>query len=128
METLQKKHGFMPGKSVKTNLFQLSLQVTESLHKGKQVDTIYLDLSKAFDCVDHQMLLNKLLRIGFSGLTLDWFHSYLSDRFQAVLVNGHCSNPITVTSGVAQGSRSALLFAIFINDITNCILQYRTVC
>ena len=105
-----------------TNLMQLSHQVTRALETGSQIDAIYLDLAKAFDSVDHQIHLNKLLKFGFSVPILNWFRSYLKDISQMVIVNGNRSEPFEVTSGVAQGSRLCpILFAIFINNLVQVV-------
>ena len=78
--------------------------IVERLEEGDAVDVIYLDFAKAFDKVDHGILLRTLQRLGVRGPLGKWIYSFLTGRSQVVKVNGEESDPIPVTSGVPQGT------------------------
>ena len=82
---------------------------------------IFLNLCKAFDTVDHNILLAKLEHYEIRGLQNEWFCSYLTNRQQFISVNNSDSDPLQITCGVPQGSvLGPVLFLIYMNDFTNC--------
>ena len=112
------QHGFRIGRSCLSQLLSHYDRIISLLEKGLNVDTIYLDFSKAFDKVDHSLVLKKLSILGIRGKILQWIESFLTNRTQRVLVNGFLSEPAPVISGVPQGSViGPLLFLILIGDI-----------
>ena len=87
---------------------------------------VLLDLSSAFDTVDHAILLTHLKNIGITGLVYDWFHSYLSGRSQAVFLEGVASDSVNLTCGVPQGSvLGPILFNIYMQPIGDIARKHR---
>ena len=95
--------------------------ITEQIEKRKHVIGIFIDLSKAFDTINHDILLAKLSNYGIRGIILQLIESYLKSRKQVTNFKGDKSELGTVVYGVLQGSvLGHLLFLLYINDITNC--------
>ena len=96
----------------------------KALNDGNFVCGIFVDLQKAFDNVDHSILLSKLCHNGISGLTNKWFGSYLANHKQFVSINGFASSTSSITHGVLQGSvLGPLLFLLYINNLHLTIKQ-----
>ncbi|KAL4152733.1 hypothetical protein QTP88_000566 [Uroleucon formosanum] len=97
------QHGFRKGRSVETNLLCFYNFLVNSMESGIQTDVIYTDFSKAFDSVNHSVLIAKLKAYGLPDHLLSWISSYLVNRVQQVKINGFLSNKLPVPSGVPQG-------------------------
>lgn len=100
----QLQHGFIRNRSCVTQLLSVLHSIGEVLDKNIQSDVLYLDFAKAFDSVDHAILIEKLKWYGVTGNLLEWFTDYLRDRSPRVVIEGVASKRSTVTSSVPQGS------------------------
>ena len=116
--------GFRPGHSTQDAVLACIEDWRRSLDDDKLVGVAFIDLSKAFDSINHKLLLQKLESYGFGDREMRWFYRYLAGRKQRVVIEGSHSSWSNVTRGVPQGSiLGPLLFMIFVNDLPSTVEQ-----
>ena len=120
--------GFRPKYSTYMALTASVEKIISALDKGEFMIGVFLDFSKAFDTIDHGILLTKLETYGIRGVAKKWFSSYLSNRYQSVCYNGVTSSRKKISCGVPQGSiLGPLLFLIYVNDLAKVCNELFTV-
>ena len=116
----QYQFGFQKGKSTLDALINLTENIYSALNESKHTACVFIDLRKAFDTVNHGILLRKLYCYGIRGLPLKWFSDYLSNRTHCVKIGTHISGAKTSSIGIPQGSIvGPILFLCYINDLPN---------
>ena len=122
------QYGFRKNRSTVNAITELVCHITNAFENKQNTLSVFLDLSKAFNTIDHNILLHKLEFYGVRGLALNWFQSYLTDRKQYVLYNNVLSQNLGITCGVPQGSGlGPLIFLIYVNDIANCLTHSKLI-
>ena len=112
------QHGSRAGRSTLSQLLEHQDEILKELEQGNNVDTVYLDFSKAFDKCDHGILLHKIRKLNIKGKLGRWLQNFLKNRKQAVIVDRVKSTWSEIISGIPQGSvLGPILFLIYISDI-----------
>ena len=117
------QHGFRPKRSTSTAVFEMLKHSYKSWNDRMYHTCVFIDFSRAFDCIDHNILLSKLKLYGLDEKALLFISSYFNNRYQSTVIDGNKSNTRKVTYGTAQGSILGLLiFIIYVNDLFNEVI------
>jgi retron-type reverse transcriptase len=117
----QHQYGFRQNRSTELAIIELTNKLTKAIDNGEFIIGIFLDLSKAFDIINHGILIQKLEHYGIRGVSQLWFQNYLTNRKQIVKYNQVSSKEILIQTGVPQGSiLGPIQFLLYMNDIENC--------
>ena len=110
--------GFRAGHGCSSATLKVLNDIITTIDKRQYCVAVFIDLAKAFDSVNHHILIGRLNSLGLSNDCLEWFTNYFSDRVQCVKLEGLLSGPLAVSMGVPQGLiLGPTLFSVYINDV-----------
>ena len=122
------QHGFRPGKSTSTAIFDMSEILFENWSKKKVSTCTFIDFSRAFDSLDHRILLSKLKLYGLDARSISFMESYIDNPYQCTKVNGYTSASLKLRYGTAQGSiLGPLIFILYVNDLFKEVIEENTI-